>query len=73
VATRLRIPEPLRTLAALAHRLEWTVTHTRSGHLRWQAPDGAYVITASTPGDRRAVRNERARLRRAGLTEGKSQ
>ena len=67
--TRVRIPEPLRTMAALAYRLQWTVTHTRSGHLRWQAPDGQVVVTASTSGDRRAALNERARLRRAGLRE----
>jgi len=67
VTARPRIPEPLRAMAALARKLGWRISLAGSGHLRWQAPDGAVVVTASTPGDRRATLNERARLRRAGL------
>lgn len=66
---RPRTPEPLRAMAGLAHRLSWRITLTGGGHLRWQAPDGTAVITASTPSDRRGSRNDRSRLRRAGLKE----
>lgn len=67
-----RIPEPLRALAQYARHAGWSITHLGSGHLRWRSPDGAVVVTASTPGDRRTALNERARLRRAGLREGPS-
>lgn len=68
-APRVRIPEPLRAMAELAHRLGWVITRARSGHLHWHAPDGRVIVTASTPSDRRGALNERARLRRAGLRE----
>ena len=71
--SRPRVPEPLRTLARTARRSGWVIAHTGSGHLRWTSPEGAAVITASTPGGgNRSVRNARARLRRAGLTEEKA-
>jgi hypothetical protein len=59
--SRPKIPEGLRALA---------ITRTGSGHLRWQHPDGKHVITPSTPhGGNRSIRNSRAELKRAGLTE----
>ena len=67
--SRPRIPEPLRALARAAAARGWQISHLGSGHLRWKSPDGAVVVTASTPGDRRTALNERARLRRAGLRE----
>lgn len=67
---RIRVPEPLRSLALSARRSGWILTRTGSGHLRWQPPDGRHVITPSTPrGGRRSIQNARAELRRAGLTE----
>lgn len=43
-----------KDLAKLAKRyrkeLGWTVEETKSGHIRWTAPDGRYQITPSTPG-----------------------
>jgi predicted RNA binding protein YcfA (HicA-like mRNA interferase family) len=66
---RLRIPDALRSMADLAAKLGWTVTHTRSGHLRWRSPDGVTVFTPSTPSDHRSSKNSRAQLRRAGLKE----
>lgn len=65
----MKIPEAYRSLARRARRAGWTITRHNSSHLRWEAPDGAVVTTASSPGDRRSFRNERARLRRAGLGE----
>lgn len=70
---RIRVPEPLRSLARSAHHAKWVITRTGSGHLRWQPPAGRHVITPSTPrGGRRSIQNARAELRRAGLTEGTS-
>lgn len=56
-----------RRARVLAAQQGWTVEHTRGGHERWLAPDGAIVIMASTPSDKRAWLNARAALRRAGL------
>ncbi len=67
--SHLKVPEAYRALYRRARRAGWIVTRHGSGHLRWSAPSGAVITTAATPGDRRAVRNERARLRRAGLEE----
>ncbi len=65
--SRVRVPEPLRATARLARRRKWKITLAGSGHLRWHAPDGTVVVTASTPSDHRSTRNSRAALRRAGL------
>lgn len=63
-----RIPEPLRAMAKLARRLQWTISYTGSGHLRWQPPSGMAIYTPSTPGGGRSIPNCIAKLRRAGLT-----
>jgi hypothetical protein len=57
----------LRQLARLARRLGWSVTFQRSGHLRWQSPEGARVTSSATPCDRRALLGLRRDLREAGL------
>jgi hypothetical protein len=59
----------LRRLAAEAQRQGWSVEKTGGGHLKWVAPSGARVYTASTPSDPRAFANVRAMLRRAGLAD----
>jgi len=65
-----RIPEPLRKLARTAKEAGWTITRTGNGHLRWRHPDGATVITSSTPnGGKHATRNARGALKRAGLDD----
>jgi hypothetical protein len=69
--SRLKIPEAYRALARTALRLGWTISRHGSGHLRWLSPSGAVITTAGSPSDRRSIRNDRARLRRAGLTERK--
>jgi hypothetical protein len=66
---RPRIPEPLHAAARAARRARWSITRTRSGHLRWKAPDGTVIVTASTPSCSAGSRNAIARLRRAGLRE----
>jgi hypothetical protein len=63
----LRIPEPLRPWARAARRAEWRITYGGSGHLRWTAPDGAVVVTSSTPSCPAGTRAAISRLRKAGL------
>jgi predicted RNA binding protein YcfA (HicA-like mRNA interferase family) len=64
-----RIPEPFRAVARAARRAGWEISRTRSDHLRWRAPDGTVIVTASTPSCPAGSRNAIARLRRAGLRE----
>ena len=45
----------------------WSVKATRGNHIRWQAPTGAIVFSASTPSDVRAYRNMASDLRKRGL------
>lgn len=63
----MKLPEAYRTVARLAASAGWRITRLGSGHLRWESPDGAVVITPSTPSCKRGVANAKARLRRAGL------
>lgn len=65
----LRIPEPLRPWARAARRAKWRITYQGSGHLRWTAPDGTAVVTASTPSCPAGTRSAISRLRKAGLKE----
>lgn len=65
-----RVPPELRHAARVARRAGWTITHTRKGgHLVWRAPSGRKVQTSGSPSDHRTVKNELARLRRAGLKD----
>lgn len=47
----------------------WRVERTKRGHRRFVPPDSSrrIVIGSGTPGDRRAVRNLLAQLKREGL------
>ena len=65
-ATRIRDKETAR-LAEQAESAGWTVGKTRNNHIVFAAPTGQKVFTSSTPGDKRATKNLRAQLRRAGL------
>lgn len=58
----------LRDLIACAESQDWTITRTANDHYRWRGPQGQLVFSASTPSDRRAIKNLRALLRREGLT-----
>jgi hypothetical protein len=56
-----------RQLRSLASAYGWSLEHTRGGHLKLTHPAAAVpIFTASTPSDRRALRNVRAELRRRG-------
>ncbi len=61
------VPRMFRPLAQRALAQGWTIEKTSKSHLRWQAPTGEVVFTASTPSDRRVVMNVRSDLRRRGL------
>ncbi|MGV8845799.1 MAG: hypothetical protein ACOH1Y_11495 [Propionicimonas sp.] len=50
-----------------AARQGWVVTPTRGNHIKWLAPSGAIVFSASTPSDVRAYRNMASDLRKRGL------
>jgi hypothetical protein len=65
--SRLRIPEPYRPAAKIARALGWSIVMTGRGRLKWTAPDGTVVLTAATPSS--GSREDRAKLRRAGLKE----
>lgn len=43
----------------------WTVKRGGNGHWKCRHVNGALVVMGSTPSDRRALKNFRARLRRA--------
>jgi len=59
----------LQQLVDAAEAQGWVVEKTRSGHLKWIPPDPSmtFVISASSPSDRRALKNIRSRLRQRGL------
>jgi hypothetical protein len=61
-----KMPEAYRATARAALRAGWRIERT-TRHLAWTSPAGTVVITASTPGDRRARLNDLAELPRAGL------
>ncbi len=47
----------------------WRVERTKSGHWKFTPPDKTKkpIFTGGTPGDRRALRNHLAQMRRAGF------
>jgi predicted RNA binding protein YcfA (HicA-like mRNA interferase family) len=55
----------LERLLRQASACGWQVARTRGGHWRLLHPSGGIVVMSSTPGDRRALLNMRAQLRRA--------
>jgi hypothetical protein len=59
----------LRNLERAAREQGWRTEKTTRGHLRWIPPDREkpIVIGSGTPGDRRAINNFLAQLRRSGF------
>jgi len=46
----------------------FTVSKSKSGHIKWHAPDGkSIVVSSGTPSDSRAMANMKSRLKRVGL------
>jgi len=67
IAQLRHLPRDQRHLGGLAIKQGWTIYFTRSNHFKWCAPDGQFIFTAKSPSDHRAIRNQTAFLRRAGL------
>jgi predicted RNA binding protein YcfA (HicA-like mRNA interferase family) len=65
----MKLPRQQRKLAKQAKAQGWEIRRTRGDHLVWVAPNGRKVYSSATPSDHRAVKNQRARLRRAGLKD----
>lgn len=61
----------IRNIIRLAESQGWIINKTKGGHLRWTAPAGGFVFTASTPSDNRATQNMIRDLRKYGLTVDK--
>jgi hypothetical protein len=59
----------MNELEKAAREQGWETGKTRKGHHRWVPPDPAQpiVIGSGTPGDRRAIKNFLAQLRRSGF------
>ena len=56
-------------LRRMATKQGWTVEETGSGHLSWRSPNGGSpIVTSSTPGSDRALREDMNRLASAGLS-----
>jgi biotin operon repressor len=45
----------------------WQIQIKRSGHYKWVSPSGRFVVSSSTPSDRRAVMNIVRDLKRYGF------
>ncbi len=59
-----RLNKRLKPLIDFALKEGWEIVHTPGGHLKFTKPGLPPIYTGSTPGDRRAGLNARARLRR---------
>ena len=58
----------IEKLVRIAEEAGWTVTKTRAGHFRFQAPDGVGLYFApSTPSEYNSVKNTVSDLRKLGL------
>lgn len=57
----------VEALLAAAESQDCTVRRTKRGHWQVRTPSGAVLVHSGTSGDWRAVRNFRARLRKAGV------
>jgi hypothetical protein len=67
-----RIPEQLRDIAGELKAQGWTAELRSGGHIGWQSPSGAVVISSGSPSDSRSKLDFVARLRRAGaVIEGR--
>ena len=54
----------IRSLARNSKTNGWTTSMTGSGDLRWDHPSGAFLFSATTPSDRRSIKNLRVQMRR---------
>jgi len=65
---RLMQCKELESLRLRAIEQGWRVERSNGDHYKWYAPDGkTIIVSGSTPSDRRAVKNQRSLMRRAGF------
>lgn len=43
----------IRELAKIVEKQGWTVIKTKGDHIKWVSPSGQFIISASTPSDRK--------------------
>jgi hypothetical protein len=55
---RLSSNKDVNDLIKEAQRQGWTITMTRSNHLKWVSPMGDFFFSSSTPSDGRRVVNK---------------
>lgn len=67
MSARLTRCEKTRAFIRIATERGWTVSPTKKGHIKFTAPNGAIIVTSSTPSDHRSWKNLRGQLRRNGL------
>jgi hypothetical protein len=59
----MKMPKELRPLAWKYEAKGWCLSRTRSGHIKWIAPDGTVVtVTSTTPTDGHDVAKDTARI-----------
>lgn len=64
----MKIHPDLRRHYKAARKAGYTIEQTRSGHIRWTRPDGAYITASFSSSDRNGPRNTIRDLeRRLGL------
>ena len=56
----------LKKLMKNAEQQGWNIKLTGGGHLKWTAPNGAFVFSARTPSDQRAIQNIVSQLQTRG-------
>ena len=69
MSPRVAVHHDLRPAYRAARRAGWTFEWTGSGHHKWIAPGGGFVIVSGTPnGGRHVKENTISRLRKLGLS-----
>lgn len=62
----------IKQLIGQATKQGWRVERTRNDHLKWIPPQGAFIISASTPSDSRAIKHITKSLEKAGFVSPKT-
>ena len=57
----------LKQIIKIAERFGWVVEPTKSCHLKWTAPSGAFFYSSSTPSDWRGLERMKQDLKRSGF------
>lgn len=63
------INKDIAVLVKQATSQGWEVSNTKSNHLKWIAPSGAFFYSPSTPSDYRSIRGLKRDLKVNGFVE----